>query len=54
MHVGTRQPLWQVIHESLHTRGSGLKPLNPAALIGSDPGRQWGDRSPLTTDSGCG
>ena len=25
MHVGTRHPIWQVIHESLHTRGSGLK-----------------------------
>lgn len=25
MHVGTSQPLWPVIHESLHTRGSGLK-----------------------------
>ena len=48
MHVGTRQPLWQVIHESLHTRGSGLKPLNPAALIGSD----MGDRPPRPPAAG--
>ena len=36
MHVGTRHPIWQVIHESLHTRGSGLKTPSPATLIGSE------------------
>jgi hypothetical protein len=25
MHVGTRPPIERVIHEFLHTRGSGLK-----------------------------
>lgn len=38
MHVGTDQPLWPVIHESLHTRGSGLKTRRPATLIGSEAG----------------
>lgn len=23
MHVGTGQPLWPAIHETVHTRGSG-------------------------------
>ena len=36
MHVGTRHPIWQVIHESLHTRGSGLNTQATTTLIGSD------------------
>lgn len=38
MHVGTRPPIEQVIHEFLHTRGSGHKThTQPRTLIGSDP-----------------
>src|SRR5690349_24459095 len=32
------RPLWPVIHESLHTRGSGLKAQAPASSIGSEEG----------------
>lgn len=37
MHVGTRPPIEQVIHEFLHTRGSGHKThTQPRTLIGSE------------------
>ena len=42
MHVGTRHPIWQVIHESLHTRGSGLNTQATTTLIGSDRSQRSG------------